>query len=310
MSEIIRKLGAIPSAEDERDYQVSDLLPIAKSSGHYPSTYKTDNLPNFIIDQGDSEMCVACSLSYVRYIQELSQSKNNKSFSPLYIYGNRDESMYLGEGMCPREALSTLTNFGVCHESDLSGFYTYNEASQLYTNNKDKLDKLAKPFRIDSYYACNTEMEIKSAVMHLGAVTAMFPVYRELYYPIAKGVINYTNTTTSGTQYGYHQMTIVGWTENSWIVLNSWGKDWGDKGYGYIPFNYPIEEAWAMVDNILEVFFNMFIDVPDNHYAKDAIEKATNKGVVNGFDDGTFGPDQPLTRAQLVVILDRLGLLD
>ena len=45
------------------------------------------------------------------------------------------------------------------------------------------------------------------------------------------------------------------------------------------------------------------------HRAEASIRKAMEKGVIKGHTDGTFKPDEPVTRAQLAVILDRLGLL-
>ncbi|MGH9663999.1 MAG: C1 family peptidase, partial [Bryobacteraceae bacterium] len=36
-------------------------------------------------------------------------------------------------------------------------------------------------------------------------------------------------------QHGRHAMLIVGYIGNFYIVKNSWGADWGDKGYCYIP---------------------------------------------------------------------------
>jgi len=34
-----------------------------------------------------------------------------------------------------------------------------------------------------------------------------------------------------------HMVEIVGWTADSkWIMRNSWGTGWGDKGFGYMPF--------------------------------------------------------------------------
>ena len=38
-------------------------------------------------------------------------------------------------------------------------------------------------------------------------------------------------------RHGRHAMLIVGYTGNFYIVKNSWGESWGDKGYCYIPKN-------------------------------------------------------------------------
>ena len=36
-------------------------------------------------------------------------------------------------------------------------------------------------------------------------------------------------------RHGRHAMLIAGYTGNFYIVKNSWGTDWGDKGYCYLP---------------------------------------------------------------------------
>ncbi|XEC95436.1 N-acetylmuramoyl-L-alanine amidase [Paenibacillus tarimensis] len=52
-----------------------------------------------------------------------------------------------------------------------------------------------------------------------------------------------------------------------------------------------------------------FIDVPVGHWAEQAIRKAAALGIINGIKSDVFGLGEPVTREQLAVILDRLGLL-
>ena len=51
-----------------------------------------------------------------------------------------------------------------------------------------------------------------------------------------------------------------------------------------------------------------FLDT-QGHWAEKAIEKAAAKGIIKGKEDGLFHPDDTLTRAEFVAVLDRLGLL-
>jgi C1A family cysteine protease len=43
---------------------------------------------------------------------------------------------------------------------------------------------------------------------------------------------------TAGSKKWKHVVVFVGWDDSkkSWIVKNSWGKGWGNKGFGYIPY--------------------------------------------------------------------------
>lgn len=48
-----------------------------------------------------------------------------------------------------------------------------------------------------------------------------------------------------------------------------------------------------------------FSDI-ENHWAKDYINKAAEAGIINGFSDGTFRPNQNITRAQAMAIFNRV----
>lgn len=51
---------------------------------------------------------------------------------------------------------------------------------------------------------------------------------------------------------------------------------------------------------------NIFTDVTENDWAKDYIETLADKNIVSGYEDGTFGPYSPLTRAEAVAIINRV----
>lgn len=257
MSNMKFKSGAIPSIPDDRDRQLEKYV---ACSLRLPKEFMTE-IPFDIWDQGESSECVACSLSLIRYIQEYNQSQNRDQFSPSFIYGNRDDDMYKGEGMYPREALKILKNYGTVYYNDFPGFYSFEEAYNLCKAKKEQLSSVAYPFRISSYYSVSGLTAIKNAVYKLNAVSAMFPMFDCLNDAGEDGKVNYT-PETSKYNYGFHQMTIIGWTENhEWIVVNSWGKGYGKNGLIYIPFDYPINEAWAVVDEVLE---SKFVITPES----------------------------------------------
>lgn len=50
-----------------------------------------------------------------------------------------------------------------------------------------------------------------------------------------------------------------------------------------------------------------FRDVSSRHWAYDSVERAAELGLVAGFSDGTFRPDEAVTRAQFVLMLWRMA---
>lgn len=48
-----------------------------------------------------------------------------------------------------------------------------------------------------------------------------------------------------------------------------------------------------------------FPDVPKNAWFENAAKNLSEKGIIEGYSDGTFGPSKKVTRAELAVMLDR-----
>ncbi len=46
-----------------------------------------------------------------------------------------------------------------------------------------------------------------------------------------------------------------------------------------------------------------FSDLPSSHWAFDAVQKLVSKGILNGYGDGSFAPDQAVSRAELVKMI-------
>lgn len=58
--------------------------------------------------------------------------------------------------------------------------------------------------------------------------------------------------------------------------------------------------AFIYVVNASEIKFS---DVPDNHWAITSIEHLYDKGTLSGYKDGTFKPNNMITRAEAAKIL-------
>ena len=57
----------------------------------------------------------------------------------------------------------------------------------------------------------------------------------------------------------------------------------------------------------------IFKDVDESHWAYEAIKELSDArylrvdGILVGYEDGTFKPDEPVTRAEMCEIIKRLG---
>ena len=84
-------------------------------------------------------------------------------------------------------------------------------------------------------------------------------------------------------------------------------------GYGEGKFTPNDATSRAMIVTMLHRFEGEpavsdaldFVDVPEGRWYTEAIRWAAANGIVNGYGDGRFGPNDPLTREQLAAILNR-----
>lgn len=41
-------------------------------------------------------------------------------------------------------------------------------------------------------------------------------------------------------------LIVYGWNKDGFLIQNSWGKDWANKGRAILPYTYEIDSAWAI----------------------------------------------------------------
>ncbi len=86
---------------------------------------------------------------------------------------------------------------------------------------------------------------------------------------------------------------------------------------GYPDGNFQPEKAItrAEIATILSRILNLgqstapsqsFSDLKSNHWAYGYVNAIVNAGIMNGYPDGTFGPDRPITRAELSTVMVRV----
>lgn len=292
MSDEINKnlLGAIPSPDDKRDYHISMYAAAAPA---FPQEFRLSYTEK-IKDQGNIGSCVAQSLAYTREITEETQSGAFKEFSAGFIYGNRIGTigeLFGNEGMSPRDALQNLQKYGDVLIEDFPENDVYPVVRDLVKARREELYKKAEAYKITSYIRLNTVDEVKTALMTLGPVTAMFPIYPSFNKITKANPVAPIPDTAKEAFQGYHEMTIVGWRkDNTWVVLNSWGAAWGDNGKCFIPFTYPVQEYWSITDKIMP------------HWAEKYFYYLNKEGIT--IHEKRF--DDPITRGEVMALLARM----
>jgi len=100
-----------------------------------------------------------------------------------------------------------------------------------------------------------SEYNIRKEIYKWGPVTSGFMVHQDFMDWNGKGIYQYDGKSE---KIGGHAIVIMGWGETSrgkkyWIVRNSWGPEWGDRGYFKI----------IRGKNMCEIEDNVVVGVPD-----------------------------------------------
>jgi hypothetical protein len=90
-------------------------------------------------------------------------------------------------------------------------------------------------------------------------------------------------------------------------ILKSISRDLDDmKYFGHGVPILPLTDKLEILERLRGEKMPNFKDIEDTRWSKLAIDFCVEKGLLVGFEDGTFRPTEPVTREQIAVILERL----
>ncbi|MDO8488619.1 MAG: C1 family peptidase [Candidatus Omnitrophota bacterium] len=241
-------LGCLKDPKDPRDIPMGLVLPVVA----VPVSFDYTKAMSPVRDQGDEGTCVAfASVSGVKDFQDKKEHRKLVKLSPRFLYSlcKQFDGAPSEEGTYPRIAMKVLLNYGVCHES----FWPYVPHQSNLPSKGADID--AKKFKIKAYARIKSLLEMKRSLLVNGPYLAGVKVFkswftkkvqRDGFIPVPKR----DEETVGG-----HAICIVGYDDKLGIFKfkNSWGPDWADGGYGYLPYEYMkkyCSDAWSATDLI------------------------------------------------------------
>ncbi len=191
-------------------------------------------------DQGQTSRCAAFAWTHATELVNNLKTGDTPRLSPTYtmlefqrMQGDAQDYTYAytgGDGTVggPDHA-RVLVEQGTCRQElwpDSSEAPSTSERVLISDAERHRLDGTPHPIALDDVRkvlsaGCPVQVSVNTGPAFSG-------IGRD-------GMVNAAEAPSG--RHGRHAMLMVGYTGNFYIVKNSWGEDWGDKGYCYIPKN-------------------------------------------------------------------------
>jgi C1A family cysteine protease len=233
-----KKLGWIPDIPDQRDFLFKGVLKPESIEVTLPTTVDLRTEDPTIYDQGQLGSCVGNAVAAA--VEHNLKKQKLKSFTPsrLFIYYNAHALINLikeDSGCYIRDAIKTINSQGVCKESTWKYIISKFKRKPTNFSYKSALQHTSILYqRINN----SSLYDLKSCLANGLPIVFGMSVYGSFMSVGSDGIVPLP--TQNEQLYGGHSMLIVGYDDNTqvFIVRNSWGDSWGNKGYCYIPYSY------------------------------------------------------------------------
>jgi C1A family cysteine protease len=259
-----RILNCFPSQHTEKDWEYDNAVQakILKESKTAPASVDLRESWWDIGDQEDTGSCVGWASTDALYRWHGVKAKRIAQDDHLSVrftwmgskeiddYRDRPTGFLEQEGTTLKSALDMARKYGIIPD-DMLPF----KPSTMSKADPDAFYAKAAEFKISSYYS----LRKKSSAWP--TVVTKWQNWLANGGPIltALGVDDTWDNAESNhgnldeyhpdTVRGGHAVAIVGYTKDRFIVRNSWGKSWGDKGFGFASHDYArdaFQEAYGI----------------------------------------------------------------
>jgi C1A family cysteine protease len=245
-----KRYGWLPDLPDRRD--LAFLPPV--TSAHVPESVDLrPDMPLPPFDQADLGSCVANSLIGAVVFDQAKQKLPVQMMSRLFVYYfGRQIEHTIGEdaGLMIRDGIKAYNRFGVCPETD----WPYD--IDRFTDRPDASDVAEATAHRPLHYRRVTQstLGVKRALALGYPVIFGFTVYESFESEAVANTGRVPMPDPSEDLLGGHAVLAIGYTSEHVIVRNSWGGNWGDGGYFYMPWAYLLDRNLAddlwLIDSI------------------------------------------------------------
>jgi C1A family cysteine protease len=202
-------------------------------------------------NQGQSNSCTANAIAGAyEYLANRLMGQSG-DVSRLFIYYNArelDGDTSQDEGTYLRSCVRVLRKYGACLENTWSF-----DLERILDQPHKRAYKEAAKFRIKEADRVEVDQQAMRSCLAEGYPFVFgLQLFSSFQQAGSNGLVPMPDPDNEGHD-GGHAMLCVGYSDDDqvFIVRNSWGEEWGDRGYCYIPYDYMTKpdynsDCWAV----------------------------------------------------------------
>ena len=254
---------------DERDFTIPKLEAVFDKPLFTVEKQKIDHTAEMtaVKDQQFEGTCVGFAVAAMKEWQEKKERSTwsfskwaIKDLSERYIYFKAREPYgwdnATNQGAYIRDGFKAVYNFGAIIETG----WPYRPGDWVSQPDPRRLVDSPR-YKINNYVRLEDTDRMAQWLIEGGPFVTGVAVFEE-FYNDQNGFIEFPEADSY--LYGYHSICIVGYDPDGWghydepafKFKNSWGLEWGDQGYGYLPESYIMahsDDTWGSIDYLTSI---------------------------------------------------------